>query len=89
MAHDWRQPVFDKSPTLGRVAQAAIGGGLKAQYEVSEALPSLFYALIARIDEVDARKVTSRYGSKGPAATKGTEAMTVDVRHRGEKEAKP
>jgi len=45
-------------------AQTAIGQRLRAHYEASEELPSLFQSLIARMDECDAQAVAKRFPSK-------------------------
>jgi hypothetical protein len=84
MAHEPRQPFyFYRSLALNRVVQAAIGDRLKTEYEVPQTLPSVFYALIARMDEIDERKINRRYRSQGRPATEDTEeGMAIEARHR-------
>lgn len=61
-----------RAPTLDRVVQAAIGDRLRIEYEVPRELPSMFDALLARMNEIDERKVTRRYRSQTRPATEDT-----------------
>jgi hypothetical protein len=64
MAHEPRQRFHPALPSLDGAARIAIGNRLRKECEVSEPLPSMFYALLARMDEIDARKIARRYRFK-------------------------
>lgn len=53
-----------RDPDFGKFVAQTVGQELPSHYPISNELPSLFHALIARLDETDARRMAKRYPSQ-------------------------